>query len=134
MDIYDMLKLWCPSQLSLVSGCRNSGARPPTFLTAHSTGVGCIFTLLLPCETFAPLGLRYHRALCLGRRDGRIRRISQASNIKKPTRFIGTSWKSEGTKGTIVPFNPSAFSATEHLSLPLSARMQNNKTFHCLPK
>ena len=40
----------------------------------------------------APLGLRYHRALCLGRRDDRIRRISQASNIKKPTRFMGTSW------------------------------------------
>ena len=39
-----------------------------------------------------PLGLRYHRALCLGRRDDRIRRISQASNFKKPTRFMGTSW------------------------------------------
>ena len=40
----------------------------------------------------APLGLRYHRALCLGRRDDRIRRISQASNFKKPTRFTVTSW------------------------------------------
>ena len=40
----------------------------------------------------APLGLRYHRALCLGRRDDRIRRISQASNVKKPTRFTVTSW------------------------------------------
>ena len=53
MDIYDMLKLWCPAQLPLVSGCRNSGAPPPTFLTAHSTKVDCIFTLLLPCETVA---------------------------------------------------------------------------------
>ena len=41
---------------------------------------------------------------------------------------------SEVTKGTIVPFDPSAFSATEHLLLPLSARMQNIKTFNFLPK
>ena len=41
---------------------------------------------------------------------------------------------SEVTKGTIVPFDPSAFSAIEGLPLPLSARMQNIKTFHCLPK
>ena len=41
---------------------------------------------------------------------------------------------SEVKKGTIGPFDPSAFSATEHLPLPLSARMQNNKTFHFLPK
>ena len=40
----------------------------------------------------------------------------------------------EVTKSTIVPLDPSAFSATDHLPLPLSARMQNNKTFHCLPK
>ena len=40
----------------------------------------------------------------------------------------------EVTKGTKVPFDPSAFSATDNLPLPLSARMQNNKTFHCLPK
>ena len=40
----------------------------------------------------APLGLRYDRALCLGRRDDRIRRISQASNGKEPTRFMVTSW------------------------------------------
>ena len=39
---------------------------------------------------------------------------------------------SEVTKGTIVPLDPSAFSAIEHLPLPLSARMQTNKTFHCL--
>ena len=38
-----------------------------------------------------PLGMRYHRALCLVRRDDRIRQISQTSNIKKPTRFMGTS-------------------------------------------
>ena len=80
-----------------------AGKPPPPFLTAHSTGVDCIFTLVLPCETFAkssddqphsayPTLLRYHRALCLGRRDDRIRRISQASNVKKPTRFTVTSW------------------------------------------
>ena len=61
MDIYDMLKLWCPAQLPLVSGCRNSGA-PPTFLTAHSTGVDCIFTLLLPCETVAESSEELHSA------------------------------------------------------------------------
>ena len=32
---------------------------------------------------------------------------------------------SEVTKGTIVPFNQSAFFAIERLRLPLSARMQN---------
>ena len=41
---------------------------------------------------------------------------------------------SEVRKGTIVPFDPSAFSATEHLLLPLSARMLNNITFYCLSK
>ena len=39
-----------------------------------------------------PTLLKYHRALCLGRQNDRIRRISQASNVKKPTRFIVTSW------------------------------------------
>ena len=77
--------------------------RPPTFLTVHFTGVDCIFTLVLPCETFAessddklqlayPTLLRYQRAICFGRRDDWIRRISQASDIKKPTGFIVTSW------------------------------------------
>ena len=35
---------------------------------------------------------------------------------------------SEVTKGTIVPLDPSAFSAIEGLPLPLSARMQAHKT------
>ena len=41
----------------------------------------------------AALGLIYHRALCLGRQDDRIRRISQASNI------MGTSWIVGSDKG-----------------------------------
>ena len=80
-----------------------AGKAPPPFLRAHSTGVDCIFTLVLPCETFSessdnqpllayPTLLRYHRALCLGRQDDWIWRISQASNFKKPTCFIVTSW------------------------------------------
>ena len=36
--------------------------------------------------------LRYQRALCLGRQDYQILRISQASNVKKPTLFIVMSW------------------------------------------
>ena len=92
-----MLKLWCPAQLPLVSGCRNSGAPPTLFsqptpqewtVYLHWFGLRNVRRILRT----APLGLRYHRALCLGRRDDRIRRISQASNIKKPTRFMGTSW------------------------------------------
>ena len=47
----------------------------------------------------APLGLKYHRALCLGRQDDRIRRISQASNVKEPTRFMVTSWIVVSDKG-----------------------------------
>ena len=39
-----------------------------------------------------PTLLRYYRAHCLGRQDDRIRQISQASNVKKPTRFMVTSW------------------------------------------
>ena len=92
-----MLKLWCPAQLPLVSGCRNSGA-PPHFPHSplHRSGLyiyiaSALWNVRRILRT-APLGLRYHRALCLGRRDDRIRRISQASNIKKPTRFMGTSW------------------------------------------
>ena len=68
-----------------------AGQAPP-FLTAHSTGVDCIFTLVVPCETFAkssddqlhsayPTLLRYHRALCLLRQDDRIRRISQTNTF-----------------------------------------------------
>ena len=54
------------------------------------------------------------------------------------SRIQHVSWArpglSEVTKGTIVPFDPSSFSAIEHLPLPLSAGMKNNKTFHFLPK
>ena len=112
-----------------------AGRAPPPFHSTHSTGVNCIFTLVLPCESFAkssdnqvlsayPALLRYHRALCLGRRDDRILRISQDSNVKKPSCFIVTSWIVGSTKGTIVPFNPSAFSAIKRLPLPLSAIIQ----------
>ena len=84
--------------------------RNPPFLTAHSTGVDCIFTLVLPCETFTkssdnqlnlayPTLLRYNRALCLERRDDLIWQISQASNLKKPTRFTVTSWIVWSEKG-----------------------------------
>ena len=97
-----MLKLWWGApEGDLISLAWQ--VRPPPFLTGHSTGVNCIFTLVLPCEKFAESSdnqfhsaystlLRYHRALCLGRRDDRVQRISQASNIKKPTCFMGTSW------------------------------------------
>ena len=98
MDIYDILKLWCPAQLPLVSGCRNSGAPPPHFPHSplHRSGLyiyiaSALWNVRRILRT-APLGLRYHRALCLGRQDDRIRRISQASNFKKPTRFTVTSW------------------------------------------
>ena len=78
----------------------------------------------------ASLCVRYHRALCLGRRDDRIRRISQASLT---SRSQHVSWSclesSEVTKGTILPFDPSAFSAIELQPLPLSARMQKKKWF-----
>ena len=54
------------------------------------------------------------------------------------SRIQHVSWARPGsskvTKGTIVPFDPSSFSAIEHLPLPLSAGIKNNKTFHCLPK
>ena len=99
--IDDLLKLWWRApEGDLLSLARQ--VKPP-FLTAHCTGVYCIFTLVLPCETFAksldgqpilayPTVLRYHRAICLGRRDDQIRRITQASNVKKPTCFIVKSW------------------------------------------
>ena len=45
-----MLKLWCPAQLPLVSGCQNSSAPPHTFLTVHFTGVDCIFALVRPVK------------------------------------------------------------------------------------
>ena len=97
-----MLKLWWGApEGDLLSLAWQ--VRPPPFLTAHSRGVDCIFTLVLPCETFAKPSddqpylaystlLRYHRALRLGRRDDWIRRISQSSIVKKPTRFTVTSW------------------------------------------
>ena len=70
----------------------------------------CIFTLVLYCETFAESSdnqlysanstfPRYHRALCLGTRDDRIRLTSQASNVKKLTCFIVASWIVGSDKG-----------------------------------
>ena len=41
--------------------------------------------------------------------------------------FMARLESSEVTKGTIVPFDPSSFSAIERLPLPLSARMKNIK-------
>ena len=117
------------------------GEAPPPFLTAHSTGVVCIFTFVLTCETFANssdkqvhLVWGITEPFVLGdemtESGGLVRLLTSKSQHVSWAR-LGSS---EVTKGTIVPFDPSAFSATEHLSLPLSARMQNNKTIHCLPK
>ena len=204
-----MLKLWWGAQegdlLSLAWH-----VRPPPFLTAHSTGVVCIFTLVLTCETFAnSLADQVHsmwgitEPFVLGdemTESGGLVRLPTSRSLK-PTCFMGTSWivgSDEGHKlcplslptiqdvpmkrvgflevehvqdfqfwrvalwrthyngchiqvffpllwalipnlsvicdmcRTIVPFDPSAFSVTDHLPLPLSARMQNNKTFHIL--
>ena len=104
-----MLKLWWGApEGDLLSLAWQ--VRPPTFVKAYSAGVDCIFTLVLPCDTFAessdkqihsayPTLLRYHRALCLGRQDVQSRRISQPSNVKKLTRFIVTSWIVGSYKG-----------------------------------
>ena len=73
--------------------------RPPPFSHSplHRSGLyiyigSALWNIRRILRRSAPLGLRYHRALCLGRQDDRIRRISQASNFKKPTRFTVTSW------------------------------------------
>ena len=96
-----MLKLWCPAQLPLVSGCQNSGGQvrpPPHFPHSplHRSGlyiyIGSALWNIRRILRPAPIGLRYHRALCLWRRDDQIRRISQASNFKKPARFTVTPW------------------------------------------
>ena len=117
------------------------GEAPPPFLTAHSTGVGCIFTLVLPCETLAESSDdQLHSAWGITEPFVLGDEMTESGGLVRllTSRSQHVSWarlgSSEVTKGTIVPFDPSAFSATGHLSLPLSARMQNNKTFHFLPK
>ena len=77
MDIYDMLKLWCPAQLPLVSGCQNSGEK-----------VACPLSILSSSRPVLSCSALWNIR--------RIRRISQASNVKKPTRFIVTSWIVQG--------------------------------------
>ena len=111
-----------------------AGEAPPPFLTAHSTGVVCISTLVRPCERFANSSDKQVHSVwgitepfVLGdemtESNGLVRLLTSRSQHV-----------SEQTKGMIVPFDPSAFSAIEHLPLPFSAGMKNNKTFHCLPK
>ena len=39
-----------------------------------------------------PILIFWGICICIGRRDDQIRQISQASNIKKPTHFLVTSW------------------------------------------
>ena len=82
------------------------GEAPPPFSHSplHRSGLyiyigSALWNIRRILRRSAPLGLRYHRALCLGRQDDRIRRISQASNFKKPTRFTGTSWIVGSDKG-----------------------------------
>ena len=122
MDIYDMLKLWCPAQLPLVSGCRNSGAPPP--LSSQP---------ILPCETFAESSERLHSAWGITEPFVLGDEMTKSSGLLRllTSRSQHVSWarlgSSEVTKGTIVPFDPSSFSAIEHLTLPLSAGMKNIK-------
>ena len=130
-----------------VKPCMAGKATTP-FPTAHSTGVYCIFTLVLPCETFAessddqlhlayPTLLRYHRALCLGRRDDWIRRISQTCNVKKPTRFIVTSWivgSDEGHNSAIRSVFLFCYGTSTSATFCRTKNIIKKKTFHCLSK
>ena len=52
--------------------------------------------------------------------DGLVRLLTLRSLHVSLSRL--ESW--EVTKGTIVPFDPSAFSAIKHIPLPLSARIR----------
>ena len=129
-----MLKFWWGAPEGDLLGLAWQVSPPPPFLTADSTGVDCIFTLVLPCETFAESSddllhltyltlLRYHRAHCLGRQGDRIRRISQASNVKKPTRFIVTCWIVGSDEEHNNEIWSVVFPAIERLPVPLSARI-----------
>ena len=108
--------------------------RPPSpFLTAHSTGVDCIFTLVLPCETFAEssddqlhLAWGITDPFVLGDKMTESGGLVRLPALRSHHVSLSRLESSEVTKGTIVPFDPSAFSAIEGLALPLS--------FHCLPK
>ena len=80
--------------------------RPPPFSHSplHRSGLyiyigSALWNIRWILRRSAPLGLRYHRALCLVRQEDRIRRISQASNFKKPARFTVTSWIVGSDKG-----------------------------------
>ena len=121
----------------------NRWAPPPTFLKAHSTWVDCIFTLVLPCETFAESSDQLHSAWGITAPFVLRDEMTESGGLVRflTSRSQHVSWSrlesSEVTKGTIVPFNPFSFSAIERLPLPLSARMKNifkKKTFNCLPK
>ena len=124
-----MLKLWCPAQLPLVSGCRNSGA-PPHFSHSPLNRSGLYIYISLACETFAESSKQLYSAwgitepFVLGdemtKSGGLVRLLTSRSQH--------VSWARPGslkvTKGTIVPFNPSSFSTIERPPLPLSAGMK----------
>ena len=92
-----MLKLWweAPEGDLLILAWQ---VRPPHFPHSqlHRSGffsyIGSALWNIGRILRPAPLGLRYHRALYLGRRDDQIRRICQAFNVKEPTRFMVKSW------------------------------------------
>ena len=97
-----------------------AGEAPLPFLTAHSTRVVCIFTLVLTCETFANSSDKQVHLLwgitepfVLGdemtESGGLVRLLTSRSQHDSWARLR----LSEVTKGTIVPFDPSAFSATD---------------------
>ena len=93
-----MLKLWWGAPegdlLSLAWQVRPPPHFPHSLL--HRSGlyiyIGSALWNIRQILRWAPLGRRYHRALCLERRDDRIWRISKASNVKEPTCFMVTSW------------------------------------------
>jgi hypothetical protein len=95
--------------------------------------VDCIFTLVLPCETFAESSDQLHLACGITEPFVLGDKMTESGGLVRllKSRSQHISWSRlellEVTKGTIVPFDPSSFSAIEGLPLPLSARMKRNK-------
>ena len=128
-----MLKLWWGAPTGYVLILSWQVRPPPLFLTAHSTGVDCMVTLVMSCETFAESSDQLHSAWGITEPFVLGEEMTKSGELVKllTWRSQHVSWSRleslEVTKGTILPLDPSSFSAIERIPLPLSARMKKKK-------
>ena len=133
-----MLKLWC----DLPKYQKDLSQESSPLLSLH-TAMSCPG---LPCEKFAQSSdnqlhsaclspVRYHRAPFV-LWDKMTECGGLVSLLASRNQHVSLSHLElcKVGKWSIIPFKPWQFSWLERLGLPITARLQNVETFHCLPK